>query len=82
MNSERIIEIIVKLLTIFQDNKQILNEDLNNLHLLGYTLNEINAAYHWLYRNFLPKENFTDKSYKTSSHRVFHDVEVKVISPE
>ena len=82
MYPEKIIEIIVRLLSLIQDNKQIANEDLENLGRLGYSQNEINTAFSWLYRNFLPKENFTEKSYKSLSHRVFHNVEEKVITPE
>lgn len=82
MHPERIIEIIVKLLAFMQDNNQIASEDLEKLSRLGYSQSEINTAFQWLYKNFLPKEDFSDKSYKSASHRVFHEVEERVISPE
>jgi uncharacterized protein Smg (DUF494 family) len=82
MYPERIIEIIVRLLAIIHESKQIVNEDLENLGKLGYSQNEINRAFQWLYKNFIPKEKYSEKSYKSESHRVFHEAEKKVISSE
>ena len=83
---ERIIEIIVYLLAEFQ-HKQIDDgyTDLSKeLLSRGYTDNEINLAFSWIF-NHLQKtigDEDVEFSYIPGSTRVLHDLEKLVIEPE
>jgi uncharacterized protein Smg (DUF494 family) len=46
---EKIIEIIVYLLSELKANKQLTEVDMHKLENLGYTPNEINTAFSWVY---------------------------------
>jgi len=83
---ERIIEIIVYLLEEFQ--QQHSNENYNDLSKqlisLGYTENEINLAFSWVFNHLQNKTNVGNDQfeYALDSNRVLHDVEKLVISSE
>ncbi|RPI14933.1 MAG: DUF494 family protein [Ignavibacteriae bacterium] len=83
MYYDKIIEIIVFLLRELQNNKQLSEVDLDALSKLGYTQNEINTAFGWLYSKMFSGEKVftTDKS-THQSHRVLHDVERNIILPD
>ncbi len=80
---EKIIEIIVYLLGELKKNRQLGEIDLNNLSSLGYTQNEINTAFGWIYSKIYAGEKiFNEENLKNRSFRVLHDVEKNVIKPE
>jgi len=80
---EKIIEIIVFLLTELKNNKQLTDVDTEKLAKLGYTQNEINTAFSWVYSKIYAGEKvFADDKSETNSQRFLHDVEQNIISPE
>lgn len=80
---EKIIEIIVYLLSELKNNKPLAEIDVNKLSGLGYTENEINTAFSWVYSKIYSGEKiFVDVSKDTKSQRFLHDVEQNVIEPE
>ncbi len=80
---EKIIEIIVYLLSEMKNNKQLADVDMDKLENLGYTQNEINTAFSWVYTKIYAGEKiFIDKNSDTRSQRFLHDVEQNVISAE
>jgi uncharacterized protein Smg (DUF494 family) len=80
---EKIIEIIVYLLGELKKNRQLGEIDLKNLSKLGYTQNEINTAFGWIYSKIYAGEKiFHEENSKNRSFRVLHDVEKNVITPE
>lgn len=83
MYYNRIIEIIVFLLRELQDNKQLSDVDFDALSKLGYTQNEINTAFGWIYSKMYTGEKvFAADRTISQSHRVLHEVEKNVITPE
>ena len=83
---ERLIEIIVFLLGEFSRNEKSENYlDLSNeLISKGYSENEINLAYSWIFNHLQsgkdrPKEEF---EYVADSNRLLHDLEKIIISSE
>ncbi len=80
---EKIIEIIVYLLSELKNNKQLTDVDMNKLENLGYTVNEINTAFSWVYSKIYAGEKiFIEKKTDTRSQRFLHDAEQNVILPE
>lgn len=80
---EKIIEIIVFLLSELKNNKQLAEVDIENLAKLGYTQNEINTAFSWVYSKIYAGEKiFLDEKSDTRSQRFLHDTEQNVISSE
>ena len=80
---ERVIEIIVYLLTEMRENKQLSEVDVQKLAKLGYTQNEINTAFSWVYSKIHSGEKiFADEGPVPRSHRMLHEVEKNVIEPE
>ena len=80
---EKIIEIIVYLLSELKNNKQLADVDMENLANLGYTQNEINTAFSWVYSKIYAGEKiFLDPKSDTRSQRFLHDSEQNEISSE
>lgn len=80
---EKIIEIIVYLLSELKNNKELAEIDIDKLSNLGYTQNEINTAFSWVYSKIYSGEKiFVDETGETKSQRFLHDVEQDVVSPE
>ena len=80
---ERIIELIVLLLEELQHNKQLLQSDVEKLTNLGYTQNEINTAFSWIYSKYYQGDKiFLEKSNSKHFHRFLHEVEKNVITSE
>lgn len=80
---EKIIEIIVYLLAEMKEHKQIGEADMENLSRLGYTQNEINTAFSWIYTKIYAGEKiFSDEKSVSRSHRVLHNAEAFIISAE
>ena len=83
---ERIVEIIIYLLEEFrlQQSDETYHDLSSELISRGYTENEINFAFSWVF-NHLQGKNVTSTEqfeYSANSNRVLHDVERLVISPE
>ena len=80
---EKIIEIIVYLLSELKSNKQLNEIDMQNLSKLGYTQNEISTAFSWIYSKIYSGEKiFSDQSSSLHSHRMLHEVEKNIIMPD
>jgi len=80
---EKIIEIIVYLLSELKNNKQLAEVDMDNLANLGYTQNEINTAFSWVYSKIYAGEKiFLDLKADTRSQRFLHDAEQNIVSAE
>jgi len=83
---ERIIEIIIYLLEEFRHQQSADNyHDLSNeLISRGYTENEINFAFTWVFNHIQGKNTGSQDQfeYAESSSRVLHDVERLIITPE
>jgi uncharacterized protein Smg (DUF494 family) len=73
---ERIIEIIVYVISELKQNKHISEIDVNELQKLGYTSAEISTAFSWLVDKIeFSEELFADTFDAGDSFRVFHDAE-------
>jgi uncharacterized protein Smg (DUF494 family) len=80
---EKVLEIIVLLLAELKQNKQLSDVDLNQLEKLGYTQNEINTAFSWVYSKIYTGDKiFVDADNNTKSNRFLHDVEQNIITSE
>jgi len=80
---EKIIEIIVFLLGEIKNKKQLGDIDVKNLAKQGYTQNEINTAFSWIYSRIYSGERiFSEEKKGSRSHRVLHEVEHNLIEPE
>jgi uncharacterized protein Smg (DUF494 family) len=81
---ERIIEIIVFVMSELRHNKNINDINIEELEDLGYTSSEISAALSWLVdrMEFNDKFFISDQSTRPSSFRVLHDFERDIFTPE
>ena len=80
---EKVLEIIVFLLAELKKNKQLSEVDLNQLEKQGYTQNEINTAFSWIYSKiFTGDKIFVDEDNNSKSNRFLHEVEQNIISSE
>ena len=82
---ERIIEIIVYILGEFQQSAKAgqYKDFSRELISRGYTENEINLAFSWIFNHLQPaKNNENAYRYEANSIRVLHDLEKLVIAPE
>jgi uncharacterized protein Smg (DUF494 family) len=81
---EKIVEIIVYLIHEMRHDKRLGEIDLRVLADRGYTDNEISTAFSWLFDKINLGENLlTDgRRTQTHSHRILHDAERAVITPE
>ena len=81
---ERIVEIIVYLIHEMQTDKRLGEIDLRALSDRGYTQNEISTAFSWLFDKIHLGDNILARgsSGQPHSHRVLHDSERAIITPE
>jgi len=83
---ERIVEIIIYLLEEFrhQQSDETYHDLSNELMSRGYTENEINFAFSWVFNHLQGKSGGRSEQfeYSENSNRVLHDVERLIISPE
>jgi uncharacterized protein Smg (DUF494 family) len=81
---EKIVEIIVYLMSELRNNTPLGEIDLSVLTNSGYTPTEISTAFSWLYEKINLGENLTTEISKSSphSHRVLHDAERMVFTAE
>jgi uncharacterized protein Smg (DUF494 family) len=79
---DRVVEILVFLMSEIQDNKPLQEIDVSQLRDQGYTTSEISAAFSWLYENSYQDRLESIRSGKagSGSRRIFHDVEKTVLS--
>jgi len=83
MVQEKVIEIIVYLLSEMTKNKQLGEVDMKNLSEMGYTKSEINTAVNWVYSKIEQDVYvFSDERKKSNSHRFLHQVEKEAIEPD
>lgn len=78
---ERIIEIIVYVMSELKQNKQLTEIDVNELHQLGYTNSEISTAFSWLVDKieFEDSEKYEKKS-SIASFRILHEAEKELFT--
>lgn len=81
---ERIVEILMYIMSEMQSRKSIMDIDVGDLRNQGYTQAEISAAFSWLYDNLNVHERgvIHEAAPSKSSKRVFHDVEKQMLSVE
>jgi uncharacterized protein Smg (DUF494 family) len=81
---EKIVEILIYLIGELRKDTPIGEIDLTVLSKNGYTAAEISTAFNWLYEKISDGENLAIDQAKSSphSHRVLHDAERMVISPD
>jgi uncharacterized protein Smg (DUF494 family) len=80
---DKIVEIIVYILSEIKNLEQINEIDLERLAKIGYTENEINTAFAWLYSKINRGENiFKGKKESTKSKRFFHEAEKNTLTTE
>ena len=80
---ERVVEIILMLMNELKSNKQLADVDVSTLSKSGYTPSEISTAFSWLFDQISTgREMMASGAPAGSSHRVLHDAERMVISPE
>jgi uncharacterized protein Smg (DUF494 family) len=81
---ERIVEILMYIMSEMQANKGIAEIDLAELKDKGYTQSEISSAFAWLYDSM--KVNGVGVSHESPAHpasrRVLHDVEKQLLTTE
>ena len=81
---EKVVEILIYLMTAIHDNKHLNDIDVDDLRRRGYTQTEISAAFSWLHDN-MPSSRFSsDRLYPSAgaSRRSFHEAERMVLSNE
>lgn len=81
---EKVVEILVLIMSEIQGNKRITDIDMQALQNKGYTPSEINAAISWIYDNMQlnDREHRIPSEARTGSRRVFHSAEKSVIPTE
>jgi uncharacterized protein Smg (DUF494 family) len=80
---ERIVEIILFLVSELRANKQLNDVDVSLLTENGYTQAEISTAFTWLFERMSTGQELIAKEPDTRlSHRVLHEAEKMVITPE
>lgn len=81
---ERIIEIIVYVISELRQNKNLGDVDIKKLHNLGYTNAEISTAFSWLAdRNELGEESVVIETVTNpASFRVLHESELELFTKE
>lgn len=81
---ERIVEILIYIMSEMQSNKGVTEIDVGDLKDRGYTQSEISAAFSWLYDNMkLNDVGMTRESIPVEgSRRVLHEAEKQMLSTE
>ncbi len=80
---EKIIEIIVYILSEIRNSKPINEIDTIKLNSDGYTDAEINTAFAWIFSKINSGETlFSEQPKKAGSHRFFHNAEKNILTTE
>lgn len=84
MMKEKVVEILVFIMSEIQGKKTLQDIDLSDLKGRGYTQSEINAAVTWLFEHVHGIESGSVSSIQTArgSRRVLHDIERVAFSTE
>jgi Smg protein len=78
---DKVIEIIVYILSEIKEIKQLNDIDVNKLTDKGYSDTEINTAFAWIFSKLDEGELiFKNENDKTKSHRIFNLVENKIFT--
>ena len=78
---DKVIEIIVYILSEIKEIKQLNEIDVRNLTDKGYSDSEINTAFAWIFSKLDEGELiFKDENESTKSHRMFNLVENKIFT--
>jgi len=81
---EKVVELLIYIMSEMQDNKRISDIDLADLRTRGYTQSEISAAFSWIYENseLNQQRPAVRGSAGEASRRVLHDAEKAVLATE
>ena len=80
---ERIVEIILFLVTEMRSNKRLSEVDITSLTRDGYTQSEISSAFSWLFERLSVGQSLTaTASASEASHRMLNDAEKTVIDSQ
>ena len=81
---ERIIEIIVYMITELRVNSEISERSISELEDLGYSTSEISTALSWIADGVATNDNAFVKYLENSEHsfRVLNDIEKDLLTPE
>jgi uncharacterized protein Smg (DUF494 family) len=82
---EKVVEILIYLMSAVHDNKRLSEVDVDDLRNQGYTQTEISAAFSWLYDNMpggLPGRSMPSSSAAKDSRRSFHEAEKALLPPD
>ncbi len=80
---EKVVEILIYLMSAIHDNKRLSDIDLDDLRSQGYTQTEISAAFSWLYDNMPGGPSAAPSTAPTvGSRRSFHEAEKALLSPD
>jgi uncharacterized protein Smg (DUF494 family) len=80
---ERIVEIILYLVSELRSNKRLSDVDVSSLTRDGYTQSEISSAFSWLFERLTLGKSMTDvTSGASTSHRILNDTEKMVIESQ
>jgi uncharacterized protein Smg (DUF494 family) len=80
---ERIVEIILYLVSELRSNKRLSDVDVSSLTREGYTQSEISSAFSWLFERLSLGKSMTDvTSGARTSHRMLNDTEKMVVESQ
>lgn len=81
---ERVVEILMLLMSEIESNKRLSEIDLDDLKRKGYSQSEISAAFSWLYDNMQVQDGVVVRGVNASaeSRRVLHEAEKIILSTE
>ena len=81
---EKVLELLVYLMSEIRDNKPLADVDLSSLQSRGYTTSEISDAFGWLHEHVPPPAARAKRPATAGglSRRMFHEAEKLVLSTE
>ncbi|HUI66192.1 MAG TPA: DUF494 family protein [Bacteroidota bacterium] len=81
---EKVVELLIYIMSEMQDKKRIGDIDVSELKTRGYTPSEISAAFSWIYENIELNQLRQPSGVASAgtSRRVFHDAEKAALSIE
>jgi uncharacterized protein Smg (DUF494 family) len=81
---EKVVELLIYIMSEIQDNKRISDIDLADLKTRGYTPSEISAAFSWIYENSELNQQRPAPSAPAGegSRRILHEAEKSVLGIE
>ncbi len=81
---EKVVEILIFIMSEIQENKRLSEIDLNDLRSKGYTQSEISAAFSWIYDHMHVSQTGASQRIAPAlgSRRILHDAEKLMLSRE